>query len=1103
MLKIIQGGFHSGASAMIRKEIKELTEKKLRCFLLVPEQQTLSAEAEMAKLLPEYAPLTFEVSNFTRLANTAFRALGGVSRSYCDPVRKSLIMWKALTELSPVLSLTEGKKEISAGTVERALAADAELKSHSVDIAELLLVSEKMSKDKKRLKDKLSDIAKISSLYKKLLTEKYADAQEEEDLLCEKIQKHPDFFSEYKFYIEGFTSFTEPQYNLIGLLAKHSDVTVYLPLSKSCEDAFEYTEIKKAKEKLIRIADKNATEKKLCKIDGREGVKNHALSECVDLLWRTNSKIDNFSLQDAESLRIFEARTPYDECDFIASDIRNKVARGASYRDFAIISRRAENYVGVLDRALEEANVPYFISNKKGLNSFEAIKQIYLAYTLIIGGFKREDLIAYSKCSLCEIERDKIDEFELYTERWQISGKRFTDGILWNMNPDGYTAKKSEDCDRRLISINATRTALIDPLVRFYESERDKKTVREHAEALVSFLTDLNFEDKLAKRADELLTLGETDAADDNRKLWKTICDSLDILVEVLGDTAVDADGFSAQLKTVFSAASIGRIPSFYDVVTVGSADMIRLTDKKHIYLLGVNRTEFPMNTNESSYFTDREKSELSSLGIAIEPESEEHQARELFCFSRAFSYASESVTLLYSNSNLQFTAASPSEVIARIKEIFDGKISIKRIADIKKTELIYSAEQAMGSLGELPDEDYEITKNALVEIGFENKIDIAERRIENDKITLNKSSLDMIYKKDELALTQTRIDSYTDCPLSYFLKYNLRLSEEEQAEFDARNIGSFIHSILESFFAELHTKKKDIASLSTDEKNELIASGARNYLDLISKEEGKQNRRTEILIERLCRTVLPVVDGLCDEFKNCEYTPRYFELKIEKDNQNLPTPAEFKSSDGSRVFVYGSIDRVDTFEKDGNVFVRVVDYKTGRKDFSPSDIDEGKNLQMFLYLKSVVETKNQAFLDDIGVKAGGELIPAGVIYVKTEIGDVKIDKPSAKEALNALKSAQGRQGMLLNDATSIAAMNAQYIPVKFKKDGNPDKRSEEKLYSYAGWDSLCERMNKVVGDISQRMKKGDITATPMVKKKGETPCEYCKFKPICRNAKI
>ena len=125
------------------------------------------------------------------------------------------------------------------------------------------------------------------------------------------------------------------------------------------------------------------------------------------------------------------------------------------------------------------------------------------------------------------------------------------------------------------------------------------------------------------------------------------------------------------------------------------------------------------------------------------------------------------------------------------------------------------------------------------------------------------------------------------------------------------------------------------------------------------------------------------------------------------------------------------------------------------------------------------------------------------MIYVKTEIGDVKIDKPSAKEALNALKSAQGRQGMLLNDATSIAAMNAQYIPVKFKKDGNPDKRSEEKLYSYAGWDSLCERMNKVVGDISQRMKKGDITATPMVKKKGETPCEYCKFKPICRNAKI
>ena len=269
MLKIIQGGFHSGAMGMIRDEIKELTEKHQRAYLLVPEQQTLTAEAEMAAILPSYAPLTFEVTNFTRLANTVFRALGGVGQTYCDNARKSLIMWRALTELSPILSLSAGKKEISAGTVARALAADAELRSHSISTDDLLELGEKMTEDQKRLKDKVRDIAEISSLYKKLLTEKYADAADDQELVCEKIKDNPQFFGDCCFYIDGFTSFTEPQYKLIGLLSKYASVTVNLPLPKAGEDAFEYNEIRNAKKKLEKAAEKNNAKKILQKTDSR------------------------------------------------------------------------------------------------------------------------------------------------------------------------------------------------------------------------------------------------------------------------------------------------------------------------------------------------------------------------------------------------------------------------------------------------------------------------------------------------------------------------------------------------------------------------------------------------------------------------------------------------------------------------------------------------------------------------------------------------------------------------------------------------------------------------------------------------------------------
>ncbi len=1100
MLNLIQGGFHSGADEKIRAEIKNRTKNKQLSYLLVPEQQTVMAEAEMTSLLGGDAPLYFEVTNFTRLANSVFRALGGISGEYCDNARRALIMWKTLTELSGMLSMTDSKREISTGLVDRALGAAAEMQSRSISAEELISLSKRIPKDSRRLEAKVSDLAKIIPLYKRLLSEKYADSGDDADALYEKLKKNPAFFKDTAFFIEGFTSFTEPQYRLIGLLSKDCEVTVHLPIPKASETAFEYTELLHTKDRLTRSADKSGAKKSLVRLDGRECAGNLMLSECCDLLWRSVGTLE--ATEDQDRLRIFEAKTPYDECDFVAADIREKVARGATYRDFAIIARRADDYVGLLDTALLSAGVPHFISKKRDLSSFEAIKLIYSAIATVCSGFKREDIISYAKCGLSGISRDECDEFELYTDRWQINGKRFLDGILWNMNPDGYTTKRRDDCDARLLKINSTRERLVTPLVKLKDSLTEARTVKGHAEALVKFLVDIRLEESLYKRADELYSLGEAESAELNARLWEIICSSLDLLVEVLGDSPVDSDGFTAQLKTVFANAEISRIPAYFDEVTVGSADMIRLKSKKHIYMLGVNRGEFPMAVSESSYFTDRDKETLSSLGVGIEPDLEERQARELFIFSRAFSYATSSVTLLFSDSNLQFAESSRAEVIDRIAEISGGKIIPKRIDEIKKGELIYSPEQALGSLGELNEGEYSAVKEALTDCGYGDKLDIAERKIENDRLTLGVEARSSIYKGD-LALTQTRIDAYTDCPLAYFCRYNLKLSQDERAEFDARNIGSFIHAILESFFDDIRKEKIAIKDVTDEKKRELVTKGAKSYLSLIESVGDRRTKRTDILLERLCRVALPVVDGLCDEFKDCSYIPRFFELKIEKNSEALPEPAAFVGEDGSRVYVYGSIDRVDTYEKDGDVYVRVVDYKTGKKDFSPSDIDSGKNLQMFLYLKSVIDTKKPSFLKEIGVEDGGKLIPAGVIYVKTEIGDLKIDRPSESEAIEKAKAAQGRQGMILDDPDSISAMNARYVPVKFKKDGTPDARTRDRLYSYDEWESLCDKMSGVIGEVSKRMRGGDIQATPMVKPRGETPCEYCKFKPICRNAKI
>ena len=188
MLKIIRNPFGSTAHRELCEKIRALTNEKTPSLLIVPEQQTVLAESEMAELLPPSAPLYFEATNFTRLANTVFRALGGVGGEYCDAGRRSLIMWRTLTELSPVLAMTSGRREINAGLVERALGAIKEMESAGVAIDELsnLLYDKEIEKDKS-LADKLGDLTKIYSLDTRLLTEKYTDTAEDVDALVEAL----------------------------------------------------------------------------------------------------------------------------------------------------------------------------------------------------------------------------------------------------------------------------------------------------------------------------------------------------------------------------------------------------------------------------------------------------------------------------------------------------------------------------------------------------------------------------------------------------------------------------------------------------------------------------------------------------------------------------------------------------------------------------------------------------------------------------------------------------------------------------------------------------------------------------------------------------
>ena len=190
MLTIQIGGFFSDAHKSIRNKIAERISLGKKTYLIVPEQQTVSSEREFIDFLPASSSLCFEVTNFTRFANTVFRSLGGLSGKMLDSGKRLLIMWKTLSELAPFLEMTK-HTDINAGLVTQSLVALKEANSLGISPKDLYGAAEGLSSEgaDARLKGKLTDLARIITTYKSILSENFQDSDDILSLLVGRLQK--------------------------------------------------------------------------------------------------------------------------------------------------------------------------------------------------------------------------------------------------------------------------------------------------------------------------------------------------------------------------------------------------------------------------------------------------------------------------------------------------------------------------------------------------------------------------------------------------------------------------------------------------------------------------------------------------------------------------------------------------------------------------------------------------------------------------------------------------------------------------------------------------------------------------------------------------
>lgn len=1071
MINFIYGTAGSGKTEEIYGRTLAAGKKGGKVILLVPEQQVLICERELAARAGAGIPLGIEVLSFRRLANTVFRADGGLRYNYLKSGEKAVLLWRTLQSIAPVMKVYGDLSLKDNGFLSEAVACIEEFKAYRVTPAHLEEAAAKISDAQSKLRDKLCDLSLMYAAYNEALSHGYSDPSDDLEALLG-ILESSDFLGGYEFFIDSFNGYTAVELDILRLIFEKSRAcTLTVGYDKRESIAFESIAADAARlRRAAKDAGKGINE---IVLQGTPRYKSDELRVLSAGLW-------DFAAPEYTGecghIRIAHTHDIYTECEFIARDIHRAVREGARYRDFAVVVRNIQSYTGIIDAVFEKHGLPCYLSKRTDITLSPAVKCLLSALAIHISGWRSDDVLSYIKCGVCHLTPDEADLLENYVKAWGISGRRWHDEYPWNMNPAGYSERISEEDGELLITLNALRERIVSPLKRLFRVFSEDSDVEAVTRALWDFACDINLKEQIELIEDEQAP-----------RVWNCLLGALDALVHCAADAKVGSEIYRDLLLTVLADADIGSIPGTADEVTVGDASLLRLHQVEHVYAAGVLEGEFPRATAESAILSDSERKTLGALGIDLGAGTDMKNAEELFFFWRAVSTPRSSLTLTYPVSTLSGKSLSASIGITRVKKLFPKVpvIDCDSVSPLDRVES-YAGSFECAALYRGTPLGKALMDTYALDPAYEGRIHALDLPITNTDLAIEEETASRLFPRD-LNMSQARLDTFAKCEFSYHCEYLLKLQEEKRPDFGSLDIGNFMHMLLERFMSRVCSTGHVSFDIPREQIEELVSTLIDEYITAVFRDKSAASARLLTLIGRLRRTAVLLIESILAEFRQSEFRPAYFELPISSDKDGGVAPYAVPLPDGGAVRLYGTIDRVDTYRRGEDVYVRIVDYKTGTKELSVANIEKGQEMQMLLYLFAVWKTEDKDFLSRIGATAG-HVYPAGVQYYMAKLPNLKLDRAGDAQSVEELARASvTRDGITLDDEGVRLAQD--------KSEGRI--YSTKHLATLEKFGELLETVEENVRSIGMRLKSGSAAARWNGDKNKE--CQYCAMRAVCR----
>ncbi len=1094
MINFIYGNSFGSRTDAIMQMIKEDSAKKRKTFLIVPEQFAVAAERLSLTSLPLYAQLTLEILSFSRLYNRVCREYGGLHYNYVSTPIKHCLMWKNLRELSPLLETYSEVAKKDASFCDMALAAVGEFKSSCISPAELERAAAALPKGTP-LSKKLRDLSLIYASYSGLVSSTFSDSADDIARLSDVLDEY-NFFEGASVYVDGFTSLTAAEHRVLERIFRSAEsVTVSIPLPYPRYEAIFTASIRESRDRLTRTARKYSEVTETVAPD--TDVQKDSIKYLSENLFTVSKGVG--APTDKTGVYPVSCSSPYTEAEAAARIILTLMREGYRLRDVVIIARDAEQYRGIIEPALEKCDIPYYFSEKSDLLATPIVKFILSALRIKLYGWQTADVISHVKTGLYRFDSRECDLFEQYITSWQVRGDTFTSGDF-TMNPDGYTERLSARAKTILDAANSVRQRLTKSLCTFFEALDASDDVVSKCRAVYELLMSSDVEARLLELSDKESERGNARAADEYSRLFSLSCDALGELAcamqNELESTEVDNASFFELLTLFFSKCEMGTIPTSSDQVIVGSAKALRTVGPKVAILMGLCEGVFPATVSDRGVLSFAERSTLFELGIEFSERSEFAASDELMYLQRAASAPTDALYLLTHKSSSDGSKATPSLPYIRATKLFgENCIEYDSHDVLSLTPTLHGALSYLCATEGTPTgEALSICASRSDELS--ELIGLSRLPVCDTECKVDSATAKEIFGQ-RMKMSQSRLDKFVKCHFNYYCENVLRLREEKKNRFEANDIGTFVHFVLEKMLSEIVGKDGIGKELTRSELEAMVRSIVDEYIEKITPKGKKVSARLRHLYRKLHNISLVLIANIIEEFRHSSFRPEFFELETNGKGEN-PSPREFVLTDGSRVVFSGIIDRVDVYRAEGGkVYIRVVDYKTGTKAFSLEDIKYGLNIQMLLYLFTLIRNENERFNEKLGEK----ILPAGVVYLSSNIPVIELDEHATSEdVVKAAQSEFSRSGILIDDEDVLSAMNDEISPdflggAKRKKDGTI---SGKNLAPLEFFEELERNIEETVRGIAEEMRSGDASADPLVFGKTD-PCAYCDMKPICR----